>query len=83
MIALCINFGLIPTMIDFTTLNEDYRRKSSMQISIMKKIFFFMFINTLIIPLSVSSDIMETLSKLHKDGIFKWPDVISAQLMAQ
>ena len=29
MVTLCINFGMIPFMIDFAALYEDYRRKSS------------------------------------------------------
>ena len=82
MISLCINFGLIPSMIDFTTLIEDYRRKSSMQISIMKKIFFFMFVNTLLIPILATTGLNETLKKLNKDKILNWPNIISAQLMA-
>ena len=55
MVTLCINFGVIPTLIDFSCELEDYRRKSSRQISIMNRIFFFMFMNTLIVPLAGST----------------------------
>lgn len=51
-VTLTINFGIIPLCIDLSTEGEDFRRKSSRQISIMNRIFFFMFINTLIIPVT-------------------------------
>ena len=52
LVTLCINFGLIPLLIDGATEIEDFRRKSSKQISIMKRIYLTMFINTLIIPIT-------------------------------
>lgn len=38
LITLMINFGLIPLLVDLFIEFEDYRRKSSKQISIMRKI---------------------------------------------
>lgn len=55
MITLLINFGIIPFLIDFSSEIEDFRRKSSRQISIMNRIYFFMFINTLILPITQTS----------------------------
>ena len=52
MIELMINFVFIPFLIDYSCQFEDFRRKSSRQISIMRRIYIFMFINTLLIPLS-------------------------------
>jgi hypothetical protein len=51
MIDLMINFVVIPFFIDLSCEYEDFRRKSSRQISIMRRIYIFMLINTLIIPL--------------------------------
>jgi hypothetical protein len=83
MISLCVNFGMIPCMIDFTALIEDYRRKSSLQISIMRKIFFFMFINTLILPLLSNISAIEFFKKLIQSSVIEWPTLISINLMMQ
>jgi hypothetical protein len=53
-IELMINFVFIPFLIDFSCQYEDFRRKSSRQISIMRRIYIFMFINTLLLPLSAN-----------------------------
>ena len=57
-VTLTINFGIIPLLIDLSSEFEDFRRKSSRQISIMNRIFFFMFINTLIIPVTQTSALL-------------------------
>lgn len=84
MVTLCINFGFIPTLIDFSCELEDYRRKSSRQISIMNRIFFFMFMNTLIVPLAGSTQqAVAFLEALGRDGLETWPTLLSNNLLAQ
>ena len=69
LITLTINFGMIPSLIDFSALLEDYRRKSSLQISIMRRIFFFMFVNTLIIPLANNVSVIDFIKQLGQNDI--------------
>lgn len=51
-IIIIINFGMIPLLIDISVEFEDYRRKSSKQISIMRRIFFMLFINIFLLPIT-------------------------------
>lgn len=50
-VSFMVNFVLIPFLIDLSVQFEDFRRKSSKQISIMRKTFFFMLINFIILPI--------------------------------
>lgn len=54
-IIILINFVIIPFLIDLCTQHEDYLKESSKQVSIMKKIYFFMLLNTLLIPITSTS----------------------------
>ena len=83
MVTLTINFGVIPTLIDFSCELEDYRRKSSRQISIMNRIFFFMFMNTLIVPLAGSTKQAVEWLEQFGDGHDTWPTLLSKNLLAQ
>lgn len=55
MIALIINFVIIPFLIDAACLVEDYKRKSTRSNNLMRRVFFFMFLNTLILPILKTS----------------------------
>lgn len=83
-ITLTINFGIIPFLIDFSSEREDFRRKSSRQISIMNRIYFFMFINTLILPITQTTALLffqQISSQFH--DITNWIQTLSINLMAQ
>jgi hypothetical protein len=64
LILLILNFAIIPILIDLTAALEDHRTKSSKQIAIMKKNFFFMVVNTIFIPLTGQASIELFLSFL-------------------
>lgn len=81
LVSLCINFGVIPLFIDGSTEIEDFRRKSSKQISIMNRIYFFMFINTLIIPITQTTALL-FFQDLSQKSIDTWPSMLSSNLMA-
>lgn len=81
-ITLCVNFGIIPLIIDYSCEVEDFRRKSSRQVSIMNRIFFFMIINTLIIPVTQTSAIL-FFNYLQHSNITYWPALLSSNLMTQ
>ena len=81
-VTLIINFGLIPLCIDISSEFEDYRRQSAKQVSIMDRIYFFMLVNTLLIPITASSTAMLYFKKFS-DNITHWPNMISTNLMSQ
>lgn len=83
MIILTMNFVLIPALIDALSEFEGFRRKSSRQIGIMRRLFFFMLMNTLIIPVTQTSTALIFFRKLEEKSIGSWPSMLSSNLMAQ
>lgn len=55
LIIIFINFVIIPFLIDISVLFEDHQRESNIQMTIIWRIFFFMLLNTLLIPITESS----------------------------
>jgi hypothetical protein len=52
LVALTVDFLIVPALVDISCEFEDFRRKSTRQISIMRRIYTFMLINTLLVPLA-------------------------------
>ena len=82
-ISIFINFVIIPFLIDLCTQHEDYLKESSKQVSIMKKIYFFMLLNTLLIPITSTSTAQFFFEKLGKTDIDEWPNLVSTNMMTQ
>ena len=59
LIVIFINFVVIPGLIDISVLFEDHRRESSVQVTIIRRIYFFMILNTLLIPITFTSTALE------------------------
>ena len=55
LIVIFVNFVIIPSMIDYATLFEDHKRESSKQVTIIRRIYLFMLLNTLLIPITETS----------------------------
>jgi hypothetical protein len=53
-LVLIIN-GLIPACVNFSLSKESYLKKSSKDTSYMKRIYFFVVLNTLILPITATS----------------------------
>jgi len=79
-LILIIN-GLVPACINFSLSKESYLTKSSKDNSKMKRIYFFVALNTLILPITATS--VETFTKqmTSKDGMLNLPNMISNGLM--
>jgi len=69
LIVILINFVLIPSLIELSILFEDHIRQSSVQSSIMRRIFFFMLLNTLLIPVTATSSALLLFDQLKDQGI--------------
>lgn len=65
LVTIFINFIIIPSMIDFAVHREDYQQKSSIQVTIIQRIYFFMFLNTLLIPISETSSALSIFKKFE------------------
>ena len=61
-VYLTINFCIIPLLIDTSVQFEDFRRKSSQQISIMRRTYLYMLINTLIVPITQYEDLWKLIT---------------------
>ena len=57
LVILTFNAGIIPTLVDLVADCEGHKTKSKRQLAIMKKNFFFQIMNTIFVPLTVSTSI--------------------------
>jgi hypothetical protein len=78
-----VNFVIIPTLIDFAAMFEDHRRESSVQGTIIRRVFFFMVLNTLLLPLTLTSTLISFIKMAEKETIGNWPSLLSSNLMQQ
>ena len=63
-VILTFNAGIIPVLVDLVANLEGHKTKSKRQVAIMKKNFFFQIMNTIFVPLTVSTSIQLLLSSL-------------------
>jgi len=52
-----VNFVIIPSLIEICVSYEDHVRKSAVVGSSMRRIFFFMLLNTLLIPITATGSV--------------------------
>lgn len=64
-ITLLVNVILIPAFIDIMVIFEDFHTKSERQRSILKRVFFFMLLNSLLLPLTGATAINVFLQQLE------------------
>jgi len=83
LIVILVNFVIIPSLVDLSMLFGDYQRESNLQISIIRNMFFFMLLNTLLIPITEASTAQVFFTHLEKVGIEEWPTLLSSNMMAQ
>jgi hypothetical protein len=78
---IAINFGLLPLMIDLAVKYEDYGKQSSVVNAVISRIFFFMFLNTVVLPISETSSAIVFAKNLRETDILSWPAFLSNNLM--
>ena len=83
LIVILVNFVIIPSLIEICVSFEDHTRKSAVVSSIMKRIFIFMLLNTLLIPITSTGSVEELYDQAKKEGIEKIPSMLSNNMMAQ
>ena len=81
LVIIFINFIIIPFLIDLAVMFEDHQRKSTVQMTIIWRIYFFMLLNTLLIPITESSTTQYFFQKLKNKNIDQWPTLLSGNMM--
>lgn len=69
LVILIVNSGIIPSLCDIIGRIEGHHTKSQRQAAIMKKNFYFLFMNTIIVPLSVNTTLAIFFSELEWDKL--------------
>lgn len=82
-IVILINFLLIPTLIRLCTSFENHYLHSDIEKACLWRIFFFMFLNVLLIPITEAASATAILSQLEEKEVAEWPSLLSTNLMAQ
>ena len=82
-VYMTINFCIIPCIIDTSVYFEDYRRKSSQQISIMRRTYLFMLINTFLVPITQIDDPWLLITTMSRQEPLQWNQVFGNSLMTQ
>ena len=77
-----VNFIVIPSLIEICVSFEDHTRKSAVVGSSMRRIFIFMLLNTLLIPLTATGSVDEFYEEAKKKGIEQLPSMLSSNMMA-
>mgnify|MGYP007038730277 FL=1 len=78
-----MNFVIIPSLIDLSVLFEDHPHQSGVQASIMKRVYFFMLLNTLLMPITEASTALYFFKELAEKDTTEWPSMLSSNMMAQ
>ncbi len=65
LIIVIFNSGIIPTICDIIANLEWHKKKSSRQVSIMRKNFFFQIMNTIFLQITLSTTIIALIEKVN------------------
>jgi hypothetical protein len=82
LIIILVNFVIIPSLIDLSVLFEDHYHQSGIQASIMNRIYFFMLLNTLLMPITEASTALYLFKELAEMDTTEWPSMLSSNMMA-
>ena len=83
LIVIAINFLLIPTLIQLSTMFEDHYLYSEIQHAQLWRIFFFMLLNVLLIPITEATTALALMDKFEATDAKEWPTLLSSNMMAQ
>jgi hypothetical protein len=64
-------------------LFEDHFLQSSVQASIMSRIYFFSLLNTLLMPITEASTALLVFEQFADTDTTEWPSKLSSNMMAQ
>jgi hypothetical protein len=76
LLVLAFNSGILPLFIDFISFLEGHKNKSTRQIGIMRKNFFFQIFNIIFLQLTGQAVIISALYYLEEEKIEDWPKLL-------
>ena len=78
-----INFTIIPMLIDVSVAFEDYETKSQMENVRIGRIYFFMLLNILLIPVSSATSAIALIEDASSKTPDSWGNLLAANLLSQ
>jgi hypothetical protein len=79
--TMMMNVILIPFFIDIVVMMEDHKTKSSRQVTILNRNFFFMLLNSLLLPLTGLTTIKSFIQALEDQDLVNWPSYFAKNLL--
>jgi len=76
LMVIIINFTIIPLLINISVTFEDHETKSSMENVRIGRIYFFMLLNIVLIPITSTSTAVELFTQVTKKGL-NWGDIVA------
>ena len=83
LIVILVNFIIIPTLVNLSVSVEDHPLNSSIQSAILWRIFFFMLLNVLLIPITEATTALALFQRFEDSRVSDWPTMLSSNMMAQ
>ncbi len=81
LMTLLFNVGIIPTAVSLFTSLDDHKTLAQREIAIMRRIFFFLIIIAIFLPLLGDAAILVFIEKLNKTKIASWPELLGKNLV--
>lgn len=79
--TLLFNVGIIPTAVSLFTTLDDHKTLAQREIAIMRRIFFFLIIIAIFLPLLGDAAILVFIEKLNNTKIASWPELLGKNLV--
>lgn len=83
LVMIIINFTIIPLLIDLSISFEDYETKSQMENVRIGRIYFFMILNIILIPVTAASSALALIKSASSKTPDNWGNLLAANLMSQ
>lgn len=83
LVVILVNFIIIPSLIHLFVSVEDHPLNSSIQSALLWRIYFFMLLNVLLIPITEASTALLLFKKFEEKKVSDWPTMLSSNMMAQ
>ena len=79
--TLLFNVGIIPTAVAVVTSLDDYKTLALREVAIMRRIFFFLMIIAIFLPLLNLTVISAFIENLNKTDFTNWPELLGKNLV--
>lgn len=81
LMTLAFNLAIVPQAIALVSQFDDHRTLSERELSVMKRNFFFQFVITIFLQLTVQTSILQFILSLHSSSFLSWPEMLGKNLV--